>query len=55
VTAFETVASRRSPSWRDVFERIERLNPTLHAFITVTPEVARRQARAAEAELTAGR
>ncbi|HZS87030.1 MAG TPA: amidase family protein [Chloroflexota bacterium] len=31
-----------------VLQRIDRLNPVLNAFITVTPELAREQARAAE-------
>jgi Asp-tRNA(Asn)/Glu-tRNA(Gln) amidotransferase A subunit family amidase len=31
-----------------VLERVERLNPTLSAFITVTPDLARAEARAAE-------
>ncbi len=35
--------------------RIERLNPTLLAFITVTPEYAIKRAREAEAELAAGK
>jgi aspartyl-tRNA(Asn)/glutamyl-tRNA(Gln) amidotransferase subunit A len=35
--------------------RIERLNSTLHAFITVTAEQAREEARQADAELAAGR
>jgi len=35
--------------------RIERLDPNWHAFIRVLPERARAQARAAEAEITAGR
>ena len=34
--------------------RIERLNPLLNAYITVTPEVALQQAREAEAEIKAG-
>jgi Asp-tRNA(Asn)/Glu-tRNA(Gln) amidotransferase A subunit family amidase len=37
-----------------VLERIERLNPTLNAFLTVTPELALEQARAAEARALAG-
>lgn len=36
-------------------ERIERLDPQLHACITVTAELARAQARRADAELAAGR
>ena len=32
-------------------ERIERLEPALHAFITRTPELARQQAEAADARL----
>src|SRR4029077_16413007 len=35
--------------------RIERLNPNLNAFITVTPESALAEARAAEKELSRGR
>jgi aspartyl-tRNA(Asn)/glutamyl-tRNA(Gln) amidotransferase subunit A len=35
--------------------RIERLNPSLNAFITVTAELARKQARAADREIRAGR
>lgn len=31
-----------------ILERMERLDPVLHAFLTPTPEIARRQARAAE-------
>src|SRR5580658_2910241 len=34
--------------------RIERLNPTLNAFITVTPELALAQAQQAETEIMAG-
>ncbi|QMU72108.1 amidase [Streptacidiphilus sp. P02-A3a] len=36
-------------------DRIERLNPALGAFVTVTPELAREQAGRAEAEVTAAR
>jgi len=36
-------------------ERISRLNPSLNAFLTVTAEVARKQARRAEREIAAGR
>ena len=39
---------------RAVLERIERLNPTLNAFCTLTAEPALAQARAAEAAVTAG-
>lgn len=34
--------------------RIEKLNPTLHAFVTLTPELALREARQAEKEIHAG-
>jgi aspartyl-tRNA(Asn)/glutamyl-tRNA(Gln) amidotransferase subunit A len=40
---------------RECLARIERLNPTLNAFITVTAEPALEQARQAEAEIMAGR
>ena len=40
---------------RACLQRIERLNPALNAFITVTPEEALAQARAAEAEVRRGR
>jgi aspartyl-tRNA(Asn)/glutamyl-tRNA(Gln) amidotransferase subunit A len=40
---------------RACVERIERLNPTLNAFITVTAEQAMAQAREAEAEVRRGR
>jgi aspartyl-tRNA(Asn)/glutamyl-tRNA(Gln) amidotransferase subunit A len=39
---------------RECLARIERLNPALDAFITVTPELALAQARKAEAEIMAG-
>lgn len=39
---------------RECLARIERLNPTLNAFITVTAELALEQARQAKAEITAG-
>ena len=37
-----------------VLERMDRLEPTLHAFCTPTPELARADARALEARLAAG-
>ena len=40
---------------RACLQRIERLNPALNAFITVTPEEALAQARATEAEVRRGR
>ena len=39
---------------RAVLERIERGEPALHSFITVTPELALAQARAADVRLAAG-
>jgi len=39
---------------RACLARVERLNPTLNAFITVTAELALEQARQAETEITAG-
>ncbi|MGI8551841.1 MAG: amidase [Dehalococcoidia bacterium] len=39
---------------RALLERIERLDPTLRAFVTVTPERALREARAAEAAILRG-
>jgi aspartyl-tRNA(Asn)/glutamyl-tRNA(Gln) amidotransferase subunit A len=39
---------------RDCLARIEKLNPALHAFITVTPDLALSQAREAEAEILRG-
>src|SRR5580704_11807681 len=39
----------------DALARIERLNPSLNAFITVTAELARNQARAADREIRAGK
>ncbi len=40
---------------RECLSRIERLNPTLNAFITATAELALEQARQAETEIMAGR
>ncbi len=40
---------------RGCLDRIERLNPALNAFITVTQEAALEQAEQADAEITAGR
>src|SRR5208337_3239379 len=40
---------------RECLSRIERLNPALNAFITITAETALEQARQAEAEIMAGR
>jgi aspartyl-tRNA(Asn)/glutamyl-tRNA(Gln) amidotransferase subunit A len=56
--AAEKLRSRRlSPVelTRECLERIERLNPILNAFITVTADMAMEQARAAEAEIAAGK
>ena len=39
---------------KTVLERIDRLNPTLNAFLTVTPDLALEQARAAEARALRG-
>lgn len=40
---------------RLMLERIEKLDPKLHSFVTVTPEIALQQAKQAEAELAAGK
>jgi Asp-tRNA(Asn)/Glu-tRNA(Gln) amidotransferase A subunit family amidase len=37
-----------------VLERVDRLNPTLNAFLTVTPDLALSQAKAAEARAMSG-
>src|SRR6202167_6851546 len=39
---------------KDCLERIEKLNPVLNAFITVTAELALQQAKQAEAEIQRG-
>ena len=60
LTALEARAllDRREISALELLEahlaQIERLEPTLHAFITVAPELARRQARAADDRLARG-
>lgn len=38
-----------------MLERIEKLDSRLHSFVTVTPEIALKQARQAEADLAAGK
>ena len=38
-----------------MLERIEKLDPKLHSYVTVTPEIALEQAKKAEAELAAGK
>src|SRR5271165_2237626 len=56
--AAEQIRTRRiSPLelTRECLSRIERLNPILNAFITVTGELALEQARQAEAEVMAGK
>jgi amidase len=40
---------------RQILERIERLDPSLHSYVTVTPEIALEQARKAEEEIGRGR
>ena len=55
--AAELISDRRlSPVelTRECLTRIERLNPVLNAFITVTAETALEQARQAETEIAAG-
>ena len=37
-----------------MLERIGRLDPTLHSYLTLTPDLAMRQARQAEQEIQAG-
>jgi aspartyl-tRNA(Asn)/glutamyl-tRNA(Gln) amidotransferase subunit A len=56
--AAEQIRTRRlSPVelTRECLAHIERLNPLLNAFITVTPDLALEQARHAEAEINAGK
>jgi aspartyl-tRNA(Asn)/glutamyl-tRNA(Gln) amidotransferase subunit A len=38
-----------------VLDRLQRLDPTLHMFSTVTPELAREAAKRIEADIAAGR
>jgi Asp-tRNA(Asn)/Glu-tRNA(Gln) amidotransferase A subunit family amidase len=54
--AAEYRAGRMSPieATEQCLERIARLDPELHAFITVTPELARAQAKLAADELASG-
>ena len=54
--ARDIAAKRISPVelMQDHLARSEKLNPTLHAFIRFTPEIALEQARAAEARQMAG-
>jgi amidase len=40
---------------RLMLERIEKLDPKLHSYVTVTPEIALEQAKKAEAEFAAGK
>ena len=39
---------------RQILERIERLDPSLHSYVTVTREIALEQARKAEEEIGRG-
>jgi aspartyl-tRNA(Asn)/glutamyl-tRNA(Gln) amidotransferase subunit A len=58
VEAAEALRRRRVSSTElttAAIERIGRLDPKLHAFITVTPEAALHRARLADSELAAGR
>ncbi len=59
ITELSGLLERREVSPVEVtaqaLERIERLNPRLNAFLTVTADLARQQARAAEEEITAGK
>jgi len=57
VEAAEQIRNRKLSAaelTRECLDRIERLNPVLNAFITVTPDLAMEQAERADAEIIAG-
>src|SRR5271165_3141572 len=57
VEAAEQIRNRKLSAaelTRECLDRIDRLNPVLNAFITVTPDLAMEQAERADAEIIAG-
>ena len=55
VALYRTGEATPSEVVEETLRRVEELNPTLHAFLTVTPELARQQAAAADAAYAAAR